>query len=63
MRYFDYVHEAQVEVMSGVFQEAHISGTVEMVVVRSEMDHLGQVNLRPEPYDVWSRVADIGRTS
>ena len=58
VRYFDYVHEAQVEVMTGVFQEARISGTVEMVVVRSEMDHLGQVNLRPEPYDVWSRVAD-----
>ncbi len=63
VRYFDYVHEAQVEVMSGVFQEARISGTVEMVVVRSEMDHLGQVNLRPEPYDVWSRVAAVGRTS
>ena len=63
VRYFDYVHEAQVEVMSGVFQEARVSGTVEMVVVRSEMDHLGQVNLRPEPYDVWSRVAAVGRTS
>ena len=63
VRYFDYVHEAQVEVMSGVFQEARISGTVEMVVVRSEMDHVGQVNLRPEPYDVWSRVAAVGRTS
>jgi len=63
VRYFDYVHEAQVEVMTGVFQEARISGTVDMVVVRSEMDHLGQVNLRPEPYDVWSRVAAVGRTS
>ena len=63
VRYFDYVHEAQVEVMTGVFQEAHVSGTVEMVVVRSKMDHLGQVNLRPEPYDVWSRVAAVGRTS
>ncbi len=28
VRYFDYVHEAQVEVMTGVFQEARISGTV-----------------------------------
>ena len=63
VRYFDYLHEAQVELMSGVFQEAHVSGTVEMVVVRSEMDHLGQVNRRPEPYDVWSRVAAVGRTS
>jgi acyl-CoA thioester hydrolase len=63
VRYFDYVHEAQVEVMTGVFQEARISGTVDMVVARSEMDHLGQMNVRPDPYDVWSRVAAVGRTS
>jgi acyl-CoA thioester hydrolase len=63
VRYFDYVHEAQVEVMTGVFQEARISGTVDMVVARSEMDHVGQMNVRPEPYDVWSRVAAVGRTS
>ena len=63
VRYFDYVHEAQVELMTGVFREAHISGTVELVVARSEMDHVGQMNLRPEAYDVWSRVAAVGRTS
>ena len=27
------------------------------------MDHVGQMNLRPEAYDVWSRVAAVGRTS
>ena len=63
VRYFDYVHEAQVEVMTGVFQEARISGTVDMVVARSEMDHLGQMNVRRDAYDVWSRVAAVGRTS
>jgi acyl-CoA thioester hydrolase len=63
VRYFDYVHEASVEVVMGVFQEARVSGTVDTVVVRSEMDHLAQMNLRPEPYDVWSRVSAIGRTS
>jgi acyl-CoA thioester hydrolase len=63
VRYFDYVHEAQVEVMTGVFQEARISGTVDMVVARSEMDHVGQMNVRPEAYDVWSRVAAVGGTS
>jgi acyl-CoA thioester hydrolase len=63
VRYFDYVHEAYVEVLMGVFQEAQVSGTVETVVVRHEMNHVGQMNLRPEPYDVWSRVAGLGRTS
>ena len=63
VRYFDYVHEAQTDVLTGVFQEARVPGTVETVVVRSEMDHTGQVNLRPEPYDVWCRVVAVGRTS
>ena len=63
VRYFDYVQEAQTDVLTGVFQEARVSGTVETVVVRSEMDHTGQVNLRPEPYDVRSRVLAVGRTS
>lgn len=63
VRYFDYVHEAYTEVLMGVFQEARIEGTVDTVVVRSEMDHLRQMDLRPEPYDVWSRVTAVGRTS
>jgi acyl-CoA thioester hydrolase len=63
VRYFDFVHEAYVEVLMGVFQEARVSGTVDTVVVRHEMDHLGQMDLRPQAYDVWSRVATLGRTS
>ena len=63
VRYFDYVHEAQTEVLVGVFQEARVPGTVNTVVVRSEMDHVAQMNLRPEAYDVWSRVSAVGRTS
>jgi acyl-CoA thioesterase FadM len=34
-----------------------------MVVVRSEIDYVGQMNLRAEPYDVWCRVAEVGSTS
>jgi len=63
VRYLDYVHEASVDLMIGVFVEAQVSGTVDMVVARSEIDYVGQMNLRAEPYDVWSRVAEIGTTS
>jgi acyl-CoA thioester hydrolase len=63
VRYFDYVHEANLEVLMDVFQEARVSGTVETVVARSEMDHVAQMNLRPEAYDVWSRVSAVGQTS
>ena len=60
---YDDANEAQVEVLTGVFGEARMSGSVDTVVVRSEMDHVGQLDLRPEPYAVWSRVAAVGRTS
>jgi acyl-CoA thioester hydrolase len=63
VRYFDFAHEAHTDVLTGVFQEARVSGTVDTVVVRSEMDHLRQMDLRPEPYDVWARVTSVGRTS
>jgi len=63
VRYLDYVHEAGVELMVGVFEEARVGGTVDMVVARSEIDYVGQMNLRAEPYDVWCRVAEVGTTS
>ncbi len=63
VRYFDFVHEGYVDLLTGVFQEARVEGTVETVVARSEMDHVRQMDLRPEPYDVWSRIVGVGRTS
>jgi len=33
------------------------------MVVRSETDYVGQMNLRPEPYAVRSRVVAVGHTS
>ena len=41
-------------------REAAVDGHVEFVVARTEIDYRGQMNLRPEPYDVWARV-DGGR--
>ena len=39
------------------------TATCDLVVARTEIDYLGQMNLRPEPYDVWARVTDVGTTS
>jgi acyl-CoA thioester hydrolase len=63
VRYLDYLHEASVDLVVGVYREARISGTVQQVVARTEIDYVGQMNLRPEPYDVWCRVADVGTSS
>ncbi|HEY3530835.1 MAG TPA: thioesterase family protein [Nocardioides sp.] len=63
LRYLDYAEMAQVDLMTGVFREARVNGSVRTVIVRSETDYVGQMNLRPEPYAVRSRVVGVGRHS
>jgi acyl-CoA thioester hydrolase len=63
VKYVDYVQDAQTDFMIGVFTEAAVNGHVDLVVAHTELDYLGQMNLRPEPYGVWTRVAAVGTTS
>jgi acyl-CoA thioester hydrolase len=63
LRYLDYAQIAQVDLLTGVFAEARVNGTVDCVVARSEIDYVGQMNLRPEPYAVRSRVVAVGKHS
>lgn len=59
LRYLDYAQIAQVDLLTGVFQEARVNGSVRTVIVRSETDYVAQMNLRPEPYAVRSRVVGV----
>jgi acyl-CoA thioester hydrolase len=59
LRYLDYAQMAQVDLLTGVFREARIDGHVTTVIVRGEIDYVGQMNLRPEPYAVRSRVVAV----
>jgi acyl-CoA thioester hydrolase len=63
VRYLDYLQDAQTELAVEVFQEAKVNGTVDLVVARNEIDYVGQMNLRPEPYAVWCRVDAVGTSS
>jgi acyl-CoA thioester hydrolase len=63
LRYLDYASMAQVDLLTGVFREARVDGTSTTVIVRSEIDYVGQMNLRAEPYAVRSRVVTVGETS
>jgi acyl-CoA thioester hydrolase len=63
LRYLDYAQMAQVELLTGVFGEARVDGSVTTVIVRSEIDYVGQMNLRPEPYAVRSRVVAVSEHS
>jgi acyl-CoA thioester hydrolase len=63
LRYLDYAQMAQIDLLVGVFQEADVKGTVTTVIARSEIDYVGQMNLRPSPYAVRSRVVALGDRS
>jgi acyl-CoA thioester hydrolase len=63
VRYLDYLQDAQTDLAVGVFQEARIDKEVSLVVVRNEVEYVGQMSLRPEPYAVRARVESVGRTS
>jgi acyl-CoA thioester hydrolase len=63
VRYLDYLQDAQTDLAVSVFQEARVNGTVHLVVARNEIDYVGQMNLRPEPYAVWCRVEAVGTSS
>jgi acyl-CoA thioester hydrolase len=63
LRYLDYAQMAQVDLLTGVFQEARVDGTVSTVIVRSEIDYVAQMSLRPEPYAVRSRIVAVGDRS
>jgi acyl-CoA thioester hydrolase len=63
VRYLDYLQDAQTDLAVEVFQEARVNGQVSLVVARNEIDYVGQMNLRPEPYAVRARVETVGRTS
>jgi len=60
LRYLDYVQSPQVDLLTSVYREAQINGTVHNAIVRSEIDYVAQMNLRPEPYAVRSRIVAVG---
>jgi acyl-CoA thioester hydrolase len=63
VRYLDYVQEATVNLLLDCFREAAVNGHMDLVIARTEIDYVGQMNLRREPYDVWARVTGVGTTS
>jgi len=63
VRYVDYLQDTETDLLVGVFVEAAVNGHVDMFVARTEIDYLGQMNLRREPYEVRTRLSAVGTTS
>ncbi len=67
VRVFDYIAEARVEMspdQDGPHRmEAAAADGLMWMVARQDVDYLGQILLRPEPYQVRTAIGRIGRTS
>lgn len=62
--FVEYLQEARIAVISRLFGEVPGSGGRASVVVGGiDVDYRRQLTSRPEPYDAWTRVVAMGRTS
>lgn len=63
VRYFEYLQESRILFATHLSRGLDTTAELQMVVAQTDVDYLVPMLLRPEPYDVWSRVAHVGRTS
>jgi acyl-CoA thioester hydrolase len=64
VKYFEYFMEARILLNARLWRDVP-RGTAEplMVVARTDVDYCTPILLRQEPYDAWSWIAGVGRTS
>jgi len=63
--YFEYLQEARIRLAArlGKGLPGAESTTLQMVVAQTDVDYKRPLLFRPNPYDVWSAVERVGRTS
>lgn len=66
VKYFEYFQEARIALLAGLLSRARGAAAdplTRTVVARTEVDYRVPILFRPEPYDLWSRIVRVGRTS
>ena len=61
--YFEYFQEARIRFFSELGRTLPGAGPLQVVVAQTDVDYLAPILLRAEPYDCWSQIAQVGRTS
>ena len=61
--YFEYFQEARIRLFMELGRGLTRGHGLGVVVARTDVDYLAPITLRAEPYDCWSQVAHVGRTS
>jgi acyl-CoA thioester hydrolase len=61
--YFEYFQEARIRLFMELGRGTPRARALQVVIARTDVDYLAPILLRAEPYDCWSQVAHVGRTS
>jgi len=63
VKYFEYFQESRIRLFGRLWDGVGEDERPPVVVARTDVDYAVPILLRPEPYDTWSRVAEVGSTS
>ena len=63
VKYFEYLQEGRIALLARLAEGLPGVQPMRTVVAQTDVDYRVPILLRPEPYDLWSRVAHVGRTS
>ncbi|MBZ5733008.1 acyl-CoA thioesterase [Nocardioides sp. TRM66260-LWL] len=61
--FVEYLQEARIAVISRLFGEVPGTGRGSVVVGHIDLEYRRQLTMRPEPYEAWTGVVRVGRTS
>lgn len=61
--YFEYFQEARIRHFMELGRGMSRGHTLGVVIARTDVDYLAPITLRAEPYDCWTQIAHVGRTS
>jgi len=63
VKYFEYFSESRISLVARLTSEAPEARDLRVVVAQTDVDYKMPILFRPEPYDCWSRITHLGRTS
>ena len=63
VKYFEYFQESRIRLFGRLWDGVGEDERPPVVVAQTDVDYAVPILFRPEPYDTWSRVAEVGSTS
>jgi acyl-CoA thioester hydrolase len=61
--YFEYLQEARIRLFAELGRDTPRGRSLQVVIAQADVDYRAPILLRADPYDCWSQIARVGRTS